>query len=417
MKLTVLRTGSEIKLLGADDTREIDKLRGKPFDLVCVDEAASIRNDLLETLLYRVVGPRLGDRNGSFVLIGTPGHLLQGEFYEATIPGGGRNRAYEDRDKPEYKDWVSWSTHRWALNESGAQTIPALRNLWREALINKEDSRWSDDHPVWNREYLGNWAADDTDTIFKYRPAANQWDPHNGSRPDGLLALKAAIAALPPRGDWSFAYGFDMGHSDPFCLQVFAYSPTDPTRSVYHVYEFEQTQMYARLIAQLLLGTDDSSPTGCKSHDSPGGVLGLTGWPDGMVADLTHLGGAVLDELRNVYGIGIEPAEQKPGQRFATIELWNGDLVDGRLKIMKGSRLEQQQQSLQWMTDEFGQLKWPKGQPDHATDAAIYARRLIARLFDQSGPPKAKEPVFAAPTTEDDGSVTYDTDYGYGDYL
>lgn len=417
LKLTILRTGGEIKLLGADDSKEVEKLRGRPFHLVGLDEAASHKNELVEALLHRIVGPRLGDYGGSFLLFGTPGHLLTGEFYDATVPGGQRHRPYELRERPEYASWLSWSSHSWALDDPAAQEIPALRNLWAEAIITKRDNQWSDEHPIWQREYLGHWAADDTDTIFKFRPAVNEWSPHGSSKPDGLLSLKAAKAALPPRPDWSYAFGFDMGHSDPFCLQVFAYSPSDPSRTIYHVYEFEQTQMYARLIAQLLLGTDADSPTGCQSHDSPTGVLGVTGWPDGMVADLTHLGGAVLDELRNVYGIAIGAAEQKPGQRFATVELFNGDLVDGRLKILKGSRLAEQLASLQWTQDEFGQLRWPKGRPDHATDAAIYCRRLIAKLFELSAPPVSAtrqpepEPFSSSAGGETENYGDFDEDY------
>jgi hypothetical protein len=387
LKLTFLRTGAQLALFGADKWGEIEKLRGKPFHDVGVDEAASHDEKRLQALLQKIVGPRLGDHKGSFVLLGTPGEVLGGTFYEATVPGGAKNRPYADRYKPEYADWIGWSSHYWSLSDPETQAIQAMRNQWEEAQNTKAENLWSDDNPIWRREYLGEWAADNTATIFVYQPVKdgqpwNQWDPPRGF---GGMADMAKLPPGPddqPRKDWHYAYGLDMGHSDPFALQVFAFSPSDPTRTIYHVFEFERTAMYARLIAQLMLGAHESSPSGCMPHEKPGGVLGATGWPVGMVADVTHLGGSVLDELAKVYGIRVAPAEQSKGHRHAAVELFNGDLVDGRLKILKGSRLEQQMQSLQWDQDEFGMLRWPKGKPDHATDAAIYCRRLIASLFD-----------------------------------
>ena len=71
----------------------------------------------------------------------------------------------------------------------------------------------------------------------------------------------------------------------------------------------EKTGLYARPIAQMLLGVDDKSPTGCMSHEKPGGILGLIGWPDGMVMDAD---GTTIEELKNVYGLQFEKAEKKP---------------------------------------------------------------------------------------------------------
>jgi Hint domain len=154
-----------------------------------------------------------------------------------------------------------------------------------------------------------------------------------------------------------------MGHSDPFAVVVLAFSPSDTTRTIYHVYSFEKLKMYARPIAQLLLGADDKRPNGCAPHERPTGLFETTGYPIGMVSDMTHLGGSILDELLAVYGVAIGPAEQKA--KFAAIELANGDLLDGRIKILKGSVLEDQLSSLQWQPDEFGRLREPKGVANH----------------------------------------------------
>lgn len=405
LTVEIKRNGARLKLTGADDNKEIDKLRGMSFHEVAIDEAASHEHKLLERLIKRVVGPRLGEFGGCICLFGTPGHDLRGMFYEATFPGLKdklnipTNRPYEDRDKPEYDrrcaesmdyrpaldketgTWSRWSSHYWTIYD-GAPYVKALRDELAENLIEKEANGWSDDHPVWQREYLGRWAADDTEMMFKYRPQKdgadwNQWDPDKDHQ--GFAKLPNAPDGKP-RTDWLYAYGFDMGHSDPFACVVFAFSPSDTTRSIYHVYSLSKTKMYSRLIAQLLLGTDEKQPSGCSPHEKMTGLFKTTDWPIGMVADVTHLGPMILDELTKVYGIKIEPAEQKA--KFAAIELFNGDLIDGRLKILKGSLLEDQLSRLQWQPDEFGRLREPKGVANHEADGGVYARRLIAHLFD-----------------------------------
>ncbi len=393
LTVTFARNGSTLKLTGADDKKEIDKLRGMSFHEVAIDEAASHEQRLLEWLIKRVCGPRMGEYKGSIVLFGSPGHDMRGTFYEATGPGSKSHRPYEDRDKPEYAGWKNWSSHHWTVAD-GAKYVPALQAELDEHLIEKEAEQWSDDNPVWRREYLGRWAQDDTAMMFRYRAvltgeaaiehkvpdgtAWNQWDPPRIGQHQ--------FAQLPngpdgkPRADWQYAYGFDMGHSDPFAVVVLAFSPSDTTRSIYHVYSFSKPKMYARAIAQLLLGIDEKRPNGCSPHDKPTGLFETTEYPIGMVADMTHLGGNILEELLQVYGIAIGPAEQKG--KFAAIELANGDLLDGRIKILKGSILEDQLSALQWQPDEFGRLREPRGVANHEVDAMIYARRLIAHMFD-----------------------------------
>ncbi len=392
-KLTVRfkRTGSVLRLVGADDKKEVNKLRGQPFDEVCIDEVSSMSPKLVEELIDRVIGPRIGERKGTLVMISTPGHILSGPFYECTRPGSPKHRPYSDRRLPEYDGWRRWSSHWWSLDHPESQKVPALRNLWEDALRKKEDENWGDDNPIWRREYLGIWAEDETDSIYKYRAHVdgiewNEWDPKRVRKAElgdfGALEL----AELPngpdgkPRTDWLFAVGIDHGSRDPFALNVFAVSPSDQTRTIYHTYAFERQGMYARPIAVLLLGPRVLENLEA-AHEKPGGLIGaLGGWPAGMVADTAQLGGNILLELSQVYGVKILPAEQKG--KHAAVELVNGDLIDGRLKILKGSPLAQQMSELQWQKDQYGFPQFPKGQADHSADTCLYARRLLAGLFD-----------------------------------
>lgn len=410
LRVTLKRNGATLWLFGADDKREIDKLRGQPFHEVGIDEAASYPVELLRQLITRIIGPRLGDYGGCIWLIGTPGHALQGLFYDATRPGSEWHRPYALRDTEEFADWKGWSSHSWTLRD-GAETIAAMERLWTEALVEKQAQQWSDDNPVWLREYLGQWAADDTENVFKYRPHDGEGLPFNQWDPERLGPYK--IAKLPDTfSDWSYVIAMDLGHSDPFALNVFAFSPSDASRTVLHVYGFEKTKMYAQPIAQLLLGPE-------LDHVKPDGLLGEIGWPDGMVADLAGLGEAIIDELSNVYGIRVNAAEKK--SKFSAIEVVNGDLVDGRLKILKGSNLEAQLMSLQWKADDFGQLKENKAQANHSTDCLIYARRLIGSLISAGAVTitvkdrrEKRDPVEAQFRDEPRGE--FDSLLGNGDY-
>jgi hypothetical protein len=200
----------------------------------------------------------------------------------------------------------------------------------------------------------------------------------------------------------------DMGHSDPFALDVFAYSPTFP--KLCHVYGFDRRSMHPGPIAQLLIGEQ-------LDHDNYGGIIGAIGWPDGMVADTAGLGGMILDELEKVYGIKIKPADKK--NKFDAIELFNGDLIDGKILILKGSRLEEQLQDLQWVTDDYGNLKEDRSARNDHADAAIYARREAQHLFQEApkpGPPTMHEQL-SAPTEQPEdlsgwfGSGSYDDSF------
>lgn len=376
LKCTFRRNGAWLRLVGADDKREIEKHRGQPFHEVGIDEAASFPVQLLDHLMFRVIGPRLGDYGGVLWLIGTPGHVLAGPFYDSTRPGSPIARKWEDREQTP--GWSRWSYHHWTLQDGAEAGIAAMRNLWAEALREKEANDWSDEHPVWRREYLGQWAADDTERVYKYRPHLddgtpwNQWDPER--TPQGF-------AILPEGHTWRYVYGMDMGHADPFALEVFAYSET--SKELYHVYEFERRGMYAKTIAEVLLGPD-------LDADHPSGVVGVTGWPDGMVADTAGLGDALLAELRDVYGVAVEPAVKK--DKFDSIELFNGDLLDGRIKILRGSRLEEQLLHLQWAINDVGQLKEDRTARNDCADGAIYARRCALHHFAQDAPPPPPTP-------------------------
>ena len=393
MVATCTRTGSVYRLRGVEDRRDAEKFRGFPQAEFQVDECGSFPPALLEYLLNSCVAPRLGEalaldggRGGSLCIGSTPPAVLVGEFYEVTREGSKRHRPFSKRNDPDYEFWKGYSSHSWTLKDvvdlpDAEDLYPALVANWKTALEEKTDKGWSDDHPIWMREYLGQWSADNTATVYRYRPHVNgeewnQWNPHGEQYLDGLLGLKAAIAALPKSETgaamtWHYVVSMDMGSRDPFAMNVFAFAPADTERRIFHVCAFERTGMYGKLIAEQLIGSD-------LNADKPAGVLGVIGWPDGIVIDADQ---ALIDELSNVYGIACAKAERKMDQKIGTIELVNGDLIEGRIKILKGSPLDKQIRVLQWKPDEYGNPREDKAQANHSTDTLAYMRRLVANLF------------------------------------
>jgi hypothetical protein len=226
---------------------------------------------------------------------------------------------------------------------------PSSVELWAEALIEKRDNKWSDDNPIWRREYRAEWAADNTLRVFGAFRAAprdgkpwNVWDPFDGQGLiEGVAGLRIAIAKLkklhPEFTDWRFVVTKDQGHKDPFACNPFAFSPHDPLRRKWQVMSFERMGMgYGKPIAELLIGEQEVD-TFVKTDVFPtkyGGVFGaLGGWPDGMIMDTDN---ALLEDLKNVYGIKTEKADKKPDYKKGAIELVNGEFTDGRIIVLEG---------------------------------------------------------------------------------
>jgi hypothetical protein len=270
------------------------------------------------------------------------------------------------------------------------------------------------------REYRAQWAADDTDMVYWYRSHVdaemarergltagapwNQWDPRK-TGPVQLAELPADVG-----GDWHYVYAFDKGLANAFAVNVFAFSPKDDRRRTFHVYGFEApTIVTARGLASLFLGTRDDKPDQPRDASRPGGLFGATGWPAGIVGDIDE---AFLKELIDVYGVGAKKAEKKEEAKATAIEEVNGELHDGRILVLKGSRLEEQLTSLQWKRDEFGAVHEDKGQANHSTDTLVYARKVIVRLFetgavaaDSPGAPTERGARAAAPREDEDGGL------------
>lgn len=376
LTVTLPRNGSVLRIYGADKMPHIQKLRGDTYHEVGIDEAAIQRDDIMRTLIDEVFGPRLV---GSLWLIGTAGKVLRGLWYELTRRGSTLSRLWKERD--QHPGWKGWWLFRWTLKDAIAKTrarpIPALLELYDTQL--RERERLGENHPTVRREQDAEWTEDNTTNVYQYRiyhPETgelwNQWDPERIG-PLAIGKLPTDAEDRPLFTDWVHVLAIDPGYTDPTAINVFSTSPTDPSMTIYHRLCIERTELYEEQIAKLLIGEE-------LDLEKPDGIIGAIGeWPNAMIADSTHaMVKTLLAGLLNTYRIHIEPAEKGYGYKIGAIETVNGDLAAGRIKVLKGSKLEEQLLGLQWAENRAGVRIENKGQPNHSTDDLVYARQALA---------------------------------------
>lgn len=407
-----LCNGSWLKLLGFDERDEIEKPRGKSWHEVAVDEAGSARTDLLARFIDEVIGPRLV---GALVLFGTPGYLLEGMFYDASRPGSSLHRPYAQRNEEFPAGWI-WSSHAFSTKDGADAGIAAIAELHRIQLEDKAKKGYSDSNPKWLREGMGQWAQDDTTSVYVYRAYDDQGHEFNQWTPEPSPLHATRWARLPPGFDpktWGHALVMDIGWKDAFALEAFAWSYTDPSRTMWHIGEFYKTKQSTRAVATMLLGEG-------LSITKPGGVLGELGWPDFLVADCSGQGDRFVEDMRVEYGLIIKAIDKHPKYKDPAIEIVNADMFEARFKIMKGSALAAELVGLQWVVDSNGKRLENPRQPNHGCDALLYFRISVSALLpavDVATQPNATPSTSenqsasrAAPPPKDDDGWQSDAD-------
>lgn len=295
-----LANGSIILFRGAESRSEIEKLRGGQYDGAIVDECKSFHPLVLAELVQDILEPALGDRKGKLILVGTPGDILAGPFYEATceppiktLGADGEVRYTNCPYGTQVQGIALWSFHTWTLQDN--TQVP---HLWAEALEIKKIRGYGDDHPTWRREFLGQWVASNNRLVYRFRP-----DKHiyQGNLPDGH--------------EWRKVLSLDVGYHDSDAIVVWAYSPT--SYDVYSVYAEKRPHLNITVLAKWIhevreLFCDDA--------------------PEVMTGDFAGLATKVFAELAEIHGLPFEPAEKKEKNDF--IEIMNNEYDAERIHIL-----------------------------------------------------------------------------------
>lgn len=276
--------GSTITLWGADREAMQERLRGRRFRCVAVDEAAFFADlsSLVDTLI-----PTLMDYQGTLILASTPGYVKRGYFWECW---GGK---YADR----------WSHHTWLGSEN-----PAMGAKYYEEARIALDLKYGGnvEHPGYVREFLGQWAEDDECLVYKYDPVRNMVR----GKPQGWIETRSDTIILP---DFDFILGLDIGYEDHNAIVVCAYSKHSP--DFYVVDCWKQNHISVdELAAQVK-------------------IFGRRYSPRIYVADTGGVGRYITQELRDRHQLPILAVDKGKEKSFR-IRLVNNDLQSGFIKIV-----------------------------------------------------------------------------------
>lgn len=339
------KNGAEIRLRGADDIRELEKYRGDKVAFAVVDEAQSFAESILRKLVEDVLWPALLDVSGRLLLLGTPGYVCQGLWYEITRNEDGKSRG----ERAAGWHVVEWSgLDNPSLNHKGQR----ICDLFQAELQSLEaDPAKGPRHPSVVREYRGRWCQDLKGLYYAFDPVKNLYD---GTLPDGHV--------------WSYIMGVDIGRA--YARVTWAYAETHPV--LYEVDGLKQHGTNANTWKRLTREGQERFPVEATPVDYGGlGVGIIEAWLEGDDA------------------IPVEPAEKQNKDAF--VLLINAELEAGRIKALKGGALAGEWATLPKDPDSPpGKPPQPKpGFDDHSSDAGLYgARKALQRrgLVDKPAP-------------------------------
>lgn len=323
--------GSMVYLSGAKDAGEVEKFRGLSLKTVVVDEAQSFR-PYLKTLIDDVLVPCLWDVQGELVLIGTPGPVKVGTFWEA----------YSGK---------TWSAHHWTIHDN--PHIERLSGKTPEVILEEERKRRgiTEQDPTYQRESLGQWVNDFQSLVFHYEPRRNTIDLYTG----------------PPT---RFVLGVDVGHDDADAIAVLGWSTDSPGLAL--IEEYVQAKTGVSALADAIEG------------------LYRKYQPERIVMDFGGLGKKMSVDIRQRYGIPVEAAEKS--QKFAHIELLNDALRTGKFLASPASKFAEDCMLVQWDQDARakGVLKVADSYHSDICDAVLYAYRAASHYLYEPETKKAK---------------------------
>lgn len=348
-----LPNGSEILLSGADTAEEVDKHRGQRYDLVVVDEGKSYSAELMAEMIREVLEPTLAAKRGPLCLVGTPGAILAGPFWEITTcqPVAGTVTLENPQGVPQAipfhergaERWAGkrayWSLHAWTQQDN-----VSCPWIWEDSLAHKALQGLADDDPAWLREKLGQWVPDESMLVYALgKVVDDRWV---------WTRQKDTPFGLPEGHAWRFVLGMDIGYHDDTSFVVGAWADTYPALIYVHAEKHPE-----------LLVEDIAART--RELEEQFGAF------DMKVADTGGLGKTIIESLAGTYGVAFEAARKT--EKNDHIKLLNSDLLSGRIQVARDSCLVEEWKTTQW--EDWTKKKVDPNCDDHASDAALYIWR------------------------------------------
>jgi hypothetical protein len=327
LTITCDKTGNTCYIIGANSEDDTEKIRGLKLKKIVLDEVASFKTHI-NYLIDEVLEPTTIDLNGSIIMIGTPSAnpLDDNIFYRATT---GQEKG--------------WSNHSWSILDN--PYIPHAKQWLDDYKVRKN---WTDDHPIYLREWCGIWTRDDSSLVFKYKKEKQDYE-------------------MLPDFKWKYVMGVDLGFDDAFAIVVIAFSYDLPNKC-FVVDEYKKGDLIPAKMAQQIIEFKNKYN------------------PLAIVADTGGLGKAIVEEFKQRYKMNIEKAEKK--DKLAYIEIVNGELISGSLKIKDNSELAKEMKVHQW--DPDNREKEDDRTDNHLTDSLLYCFRKVRHYWGVEKMPEPK---------------------------
>lgn len=315
---------------GAKDKSEIENFRGLPLKKVYVDECQSFRQHI-ESLIDDVLSKALFDHAGSLCLIGTPGMVPAGYFYDCATS-------------------KAWSHHAWTMFEN--PYIEEKSGKTVKDLIAADCERMGVDltHPKIQRECYGKWITDLDSLVFKYSMDKNHYE------------------STPVFSKWETVIGVDVGYDDADAIAVIGWGSHD--KRAYLLYEDVTPKQGITELAQKV-------DTLIKEYN-----------PNRVVMDTGGLGKKIAEEMRKRYTLPIVAAEKV--RKFEYIELLNDAMRTSKFFAKKTSQFAQDALLVEWDRDAMNpdKLKVSDGFHSDICDAVLYAYRESLHWLTDDAPVK-----------------------------
>lgn len=325
--------GAKLRLMGADLSNFIRRLRGRKFAGVAIDEAQEFGGHI-QGLIDDILTPSIADyADGWLAITGTPGPVPQGLFFEIT-----QNNRF------------GYSNHRWSLLNNPYMPDPAgfIEDL-------KKRREWGDDHPTLLREWRGQWVLDVESLWVRYKESIN----HFTNLP----------TILPHK--WNYILGIDLGFKDADALAVLAWSEHHP-----NTYLVEEVITRKQGITELVGQIEELS----KRYDIAK-----------MVIDEGGLGKKIAEELRRQKHIPVQQADKARKQE--NVEFLNDALRLGRFMAKGASQFAQDSYLVQidWTKSTHEKIIIKKHPHSDIIDAVLYAFKE-SPAFSYVAPPAKPKP-------------------------
>lgn len=358
MMVSRFASGAIVAFTGTDDVRHVETYLGNKLARAVIDEAQSQPPSVLKPLVERILPPALSDSSGQLLIAGTIPEVPAGLFYELwTGAQGWRKFNWSRFDNPH----MGTKDHQLA-----------------ELALFLETSGLDASDPLVRRDWFGEFVFDPTATGYRYDRARNGYVPVLADWAKDVTPESGRImAAVPHEGISRYSVAIDPGSTDRCAVQVWGWG--EGTREVQHVFDWASERKARLTWGQIV----DPVCTAIQEHFAP------EAWHYDAGSSQNE-----LDTFQNDYGLPVIKAANKadfPGQ----VRRNNDLLQKGLLKVMIGSKLEEDYQKARFDPDARarGQWKWSSQWHPDPSEAARYALQGYFAAYVEPEEPRSPEEV------------------------